>query len=124
MEAFWKRLAVHRVRRDTRGVRLQPADELDQSASDIVCGEFSPTPDQPALSMPALSAAPGVLLAAELVKEHIGGAPSLSSERNHLAASILAGPHTNWSTSRGKRPDCACTDRAYRDFYGRRWAVG
>jgi hypothetical protein len=87
----------------------------------IVCGEFSPAPDQPALSTPTLSAAPGVLLAAELVKERLGGAPSLSRERNHLSASVLGGPHARWSTWRGKRPGCACGDEVYRDFYARRW---
>lgn len=87
----------------------------------IVCGEFSPVPEQPALSTPALSAAPGVLLAAELVKERLGGAPSLSREQNHLSASVLAGPHARWSDWRGKRPGCPCRDEAYRDFYAGRW---
>jgi hypothetical protein len=70
--------------------------------------------------MSALSAAPGVLLAAELVKERVGLAPSLSPERNLLAASILAGPDTHWPTWRGKRIRCACTDEVYGEFYSRR----
>jgi hypothetical protein len=98
-----------------RGVRARVA-------LGIVCGDFAPAPDQPALSMPALSAAPGVLLAAELVKERLGGAPSLSPNRNHLAASILAGPHERWSTWRGKRAGCACSEHEYQHFYRGRWS--
>jgi hypothetical protein len=88
----------------------------------IVCGEFAPAPDQPALSTPALSAAPGVLLAAELVKERLGGASSLGEHGNHLAASILAGPHARWATRRAKRPGCECGDEIYRSYYSNRWA--
>jgi hypothetical protein len=88
----------------------------------IVCGEFAPAPDQPALSTPALSAAPGILLAAELVKERLGGAVSLGAHGNHLAASILAGPHAHWSSWRAKRPGCECGDDIYRAYYASRWA--
>lgn len=94
-----------------------------RTALGIVCGEFSPAPDQPALSAPTLAAAPGVLLAVEFVKHVIGDAPSLGRGGNHLAASILAGPHRRWSSVMSKLPSCSCQDDVYRSFYARKWGL-
>jgi hypothetical protein len=89
----------------------------------VVCGQFSPLPNVPALSMPALSAAPGVVLASELVKARMAApAPSLDRQHNVLAAGILAGPHPRWISHRAKQPTCECTDDIYRRGYAKTWA--
>jgi hypothetical protein len=82
-----------------------------------VCGVLRPTTTAPAVSAPMLSAAPGVLLAAELVRLRLGQAlsPSLTM------ASILAGPHRRWTFARRKMPGCVCTDAPYRDHFVRKW---
>jgi hypothetical protein len=91
-----------------------------RSALGIVCGEFSALPAIPALSMPPLSAAPGVLLAAEIVKDRIGASTALNGRRNVLSAGILRGPHDRWLSHRAKQPGCECGDPTYRTAYTRR----
>ena len=95
-----------------------------RQALGVVCGQFGALPDVPALSMPALSAAPGILLAGQLIKARTApSAPSLTSQRNVLAAGILAGPHARWISHRAKQPGCECTDPLYQDAYRRKWAT-
>lgn len=89
-----------------------------RSALGIVCGEFSALPEVPALSMPPLSAAPGILVAGEIVKDRIGASRPLNDRRNVLSAGILSGPHDRWLTHRAKQPGCECGDPAYRDAHG------
>jgi len=92
-----------------------------RQALGVVCATFAPVPDLPALSMPPLSAAPGVLLAGELVKARIGGHPALNANANVVAASIARGPHDRWVTTRSKQPRCECNDPFYRRAYRRAW---
>lgn len=91
-----------------------------RTALGIVCGEFSPLPEIPALSMPPLSAAPGILLAGEIVKDRIGAANALGHQRNVLSTGILSGQHARWLSHRAKQPGCECGDPAYRGAYRRR----
>lgn len=91
-----------------------------RSALGIVCGEFSALPEVPALSMPPLSAAPGILVAGEIVKDRIGASGPLNDRRNVLSAGILSGSHARWLTHRAKQPGCECGDPAYRDAHTRR----
>lgn len=83
-----------------------------------VCGALHPTATAPAVSAPMLSAAPGVLLAAEYVRLQLGHPthPSVTM------ASILAGPHERWTYVRRKMPDCVCTENLYREHFRRKWA--
>lgn len=94
-----------------------------RQALGVVCGRFSPLPEVPALSMPPLSAAPGVLLAGEIVKSSLGVvlAPPLDGDRNVVSAGILSGPHDRWLSGRVKQPGCECGDDAYREAYRRTW---
>ncbi|MGI8921472.1 MAG: hypothetical protein ACR2HD_07345 [Solirubrobacteraceae bacterium] len=87
----------------------------------VACGHLRPLPDEPAVSAPMLSAAPGVLLAAEVVKRAMGSDKPLSPVANMVATSILTGPHDRWLTARHKRSGCECQDPAYRSFYLSRW---
>jgi hypothetical protein len=87
-----------------------------------VCAQLQPLPDEPAVSAPMLSAAPGVLLAGELAKHSIRGDVPLTSALNSVGANILKGPHPQWLTSIFKRPGCECLDPPYRDHYTRKWA--
>lgn len=93
-----------------------------KEAFGIVCGTFSPLPELPALSMPALSASPGVLLAAELVKSRMGAGVPLDARRGMLATGLFSGPHPRWLSARGKRLGCECTDAIYRQAYRDRWS--
>ena len=71
-----------------------------------------------------LSAAPGVLLAAELVKGRLDPAgQTLGSERNLLATGIL-GPHNRWTSWRAKQPRCECADDVFRAAYSNCWETG
>ena len=90
----------------------------------VACGHLRPLPDEPAVSAPMLSAAPGVLLAAELVKRRMGAEAPLSPRTNMVATSILTGPHERWARCIHKRTDCTCQDPAYRAFYRSRWQDG
>ena len=87
----------------------------------IACGELAPLPDAPAVSAPMLSAAPGVVLGAEIAKWGTTGQLGLRAPENALNTSILSGPHKSWLWRRAKRPACTCTDESYRAFYRRRW---
>jgi hypothetical protein len=107
----------------TEGERERIRGLRARQALGIVCGQFSPLPDVPALSTPVLSAAPGVLLAAELVKNRLGLDTSPGADRNLLAAGILAGPHCRWTSWRAKQPGCECTDEIYRAAYAKRWSA-
>lgn len=92
-----------------------------REALGVVCGRFAPLPMLPALSMPALSAAPGVLLAGELIKSRLAIDATLDEQRGVLTAGLLVGPHARWLSHRGKQPGCECTDDIYRGAYRRRW---
>lgn len=94
-----------------------------REALGVVCGRFKPLPELPALSMPPLSAAPGVLLAGELVKSGLAAGAPLDKKNNTLTAGLLAGPHARWLSARSKQPGCECTEPAYRIAYRRRWQV-
>lgn len=86
-----------------------------------VCATIRVTPAAPAVSAPMLAAAPGVLLAVELIKERLGAPTPLRLGGNSLTASILAGPHARWVATRGKLPGCECTDELYTTHYRRKW---
>jgi hypothetical protein len=73
----------------------------------------------PAVSIPMLSAAAGILLAAELVKSAIPDADSPPGQV--VRTNILTGPHRRWRSQRGKVPDCPCQDELYRDYYRAQW---
>ncbi len=104
-------------REQLRGV---PGSDVARAA----CGRLRPLPDEPAVSAPMLSAAPGVLLAAELVKRRMGAEAPLSPRTNMVATSILTGPHERWGRRIRKRTDCTCQDPAYRAHYRSRWQEG
>jgi hypothetical protein len=87
-----------------------------------VCARLQPLPDEPAVSAPVLSAAPGVLLAGEVVKQAMGFDVPLSPARNVVGANVLKGPHQGWLTTIQKRPGCECLDPSYRQYYTRRWS--
>jgi hypothetical protein len=87
------------------------------------CGHLTPEDQGPAVSAPMISAAAGVLLAAELVKH---SAPTRVALRHGQAAlaNILLGPHARWAAAREKYPGCPCTDPVYRDSYLQKWPTG
>lgn len=84
-----------------------------------VCGTLRPRRDDPALSAPMLSAAPGVLLANDVVRLRTGAVtpPSMTM------TSILTGPHPSWTFVRDKRRGCECTDNIYRMHFSKKWDV-
>jgi len=86
-----------------------------------VCATIRVAPTAPAVSAPMLAAAPGVLLAVELIKERLGAPTPLRTVANTLTASTLAGPHERWVISRDKRPGCECTDELYVTHFRRKW---
>jgi hypothetical protein len=90
----------------------------------VACGHLKPRPDEPAVSAPMLSAAPGVLLAGEIVKDRMDAETPLSPPTNALATSILTGPHDRWLMRRHKRGECECRDPIYVKFYRSRWGEG
>jgi hypothetical protein len=85
-----------------------------------LCGSLALGDDGPAVSAPMISAAAGVLLAAELAKHPMTNRIAL---RNGQAAfaNILIGPHTRWAASRQKRPECSCQDPLYANHYQTTW---
>ncbi len=87
-----------------------------------VCARLQPLPDEPAVSAPMLSAAPGVLLASEAIKRSMGYNVPLSPVGNVLSASVLKGPHRAWLSTIHKRPACECLDTLYRQYYAKKWA--
>jgi hypothetical protein len=102
-------------RAELRGVRAR-------KAIGIVCDSFAPLPELPALSMPPLSAAPGVLLASELVKSRLRSELPLNRDNNMVAAGVLRGPHAKWLSSRQKQDGCECGEPIYQHAYKRLWA--
>jgi hypothetical protein len=73
----------------------------------------------PAVSAPMLSAAAGVLLAAQIAR-HVR--PQSPARPGQVArTSILTGPHSRWLQHREKTPGCHCADPLYRQHYQRRW---
>lgn len=110
--------------------RLAIGDEAKGALTEVrgrdllqaVCGAIQIGPVGPALSAPTLAAAPGVLVAAELVKERLGAAGPLNARWNTLMTSVLSGPHERWVRDRGKRPGCECTDEAYISYYKAKWS--
>jgi hypothetical protein len=72
-----------------------------------------------AVSAPTLSATPGVMLAAEIVKYALGVQTKLETS-NVVHGSVLRGPHARWPMRLEKRQDCVCTDAIYREHYVRR----
>lgn len=74
----------------------------------------------PAVSIPMLSTAAGVLLAAELTKSASGERPSPGRV---VRTNILTGPHRRWYSTRAKSTECFCNDPIYRDYYAERWSV-
>jgi len=103
------------IRASVRGV---PGRQLVEH----VCATIRLAPAAPAVSAPMLAAAPGVLLAVELIKERLGARTPLRLGANTLTASIFGGPHARWIATRGKRPGCECTDDLYTAHYRRKWA--
>jgi hypothetical protein len=86
-----------------------------------VCATIRLDPAAPAVSAPMLAAAPGIILAVELIKERLGALTPLRTSANTLTASTLGGPHERWVLERGKRPLCECTDEFYVGHYRRKW---
>lgn len=83
------------------------------------CATLNPE-DGPAVSIPMLSAAAGILLAVELTKNALGQpfAPGQVVRTN-----ILTGPHQRWRSVRAKSDGCLCHDTAYQHHYCDRWSV-
>jgi hypothetical protein len=102
---------------DANQLRRVPGREVAR----VACGHLRPLPGEPARSAPMLSAAPGILLAAEIVKRQMRAEAPLSTATNMLATSLLSGPYERWALQRHKCSNCTCRDDAYRDFYRRRW---
>lgn len=71
----------------------------------------------PAVSIPMLSAAAGILLATELVKTATLTAPI---EPGYIVrTNILTGPHARWRARREKTHDCPCNDELFKNHYRR-----
>jgi len=110
--------------------KLQPderellADTPGRQLVRRVCADLRVTPTGPAVSAPMLSAAPGVLLAAEAVKHTVGSGLRLSGATNSLMASILRGPHHHWLRARAKQTDCECAESAYIARFRHKWSLG
>jgi hypothetical protein len=83
------------------------------------CDELSLADDGPAVSAPMLSAAAGVLLAAEMAKQGQPDPPAIPG--TVVRTNILTGPHCHWHHQRRKTPSCHCTDAVYRQHYRKRW---
>lgn len=84
------------------------------------CGSLNLQDDGPAVSAPMISAAGGVLLAAELAKHATPDRVALREGQVALA-NILIGPHARWVSTRAKHPECACDDPLYRSHYRDKW---
>lgn len=98
-------------------LKMVPGSQLVEH----VCATIRVAPAAPAVSAPMLSAAPGILLAAELIKERLHAPTSLRADANTLTASVLGAPHARWVSRRAKRPGCECTDDLYIEHYRRKW---
>jgi hypothetical protein len=75
------------------------------------------------VSMPALSALPGILLASELVKElsFPSTRPFMNDSKNHFLTSVLSYPSPDQLDVRKKVPDCGCADEARQKYYKQKW---
>lgn len=114
-DSFLTRLPITEHERDV--LRGTPGKEIVGA----VCGRFRPLPGGPAVSAPMLSAAPGVLLAGELVKQQLGAHTPLHPGANMVGTDILRGPNARWCRQKAKREGCYCSDNTYRNFYRQRW---
>ena len=83
------------------------------------CDDLVIADDGPAVSVPMLSAAAGVLLAVEMAKHSQPGAPGAPG--GIVRTSILTGPHDHWYIQRGKTAVCHCTETVYQQHYRSRW---
>jgi hypothetical protein len=95
-------------------LRMMPARRLVQRFCDALSSV-----EGDAVSAPTLSALPGILLAAEIVKHGVGQHVADPDGYNVIRASVLRGPHKRWRMWREKRPGCICTVDAYRGYYNR-----
>lgn len=102
----------------TAGEREQAATVAGRDLLEHFCGSLR-LEQGPAVSIPMLSAAAGILLAAEMVKTAISDTDTAPGQV--VRTNILTGPHRRWRTHRGKTPDCACQDELYRDYYRAQW---
>ena len=94
-------------------LRNLPARRITQRfCNDLAVAEST------AVSAPTLSALPGLLLAAELVKDKLWSTEL--GEHNLLRGSVLRGPHSRWLLSLQKRSGCICQDSLYQEHYHRR----
>jgi hypothetical protein len=87
---------------------------------EAACAHLTLSPAEPAVSAPMLSAAPGVLLAASIVKGFVS-----RRERGGLdvRTSILTGPHQRWARDLAKRTNCECSDPVYSDHHRQKWSL-
>jgi len=76
-----------------------------------------------AVSLPSLSAMPGILLAGELIKEvsDQNERVYLNSRKNHFLASILSYPQEKQLSAMEKVPGCGCTEEIYQSFFNEKW---
>jgi hypothetical protein len=88
---------------------------------ETVCAKLQPLPDEPAVSAPMLSAAPGVVIAGEIVKRSADVDAPLQPSRNAVGCNILKGPHGRWVMGIEKRHGCECLDPIYRQHYANKW---
>lgn len=103
----------------TTAERASLANVSGRNVVEHLCGTVRATPGGVAVSAPMLSAAPGVMLASELVRLRLGHSrpPSVTM------ASILRGPHDQWTFTRRKVPACVCSDMPYRSHFAEKWGV-
>jgi hypothetical protein len=86
-----------------------------------ICATVQISPAAPAVSAPMIAAAPGVLLATELIKAQLRAVTPLREQANVLTASVFGGPHHQWTSHMGKRAGCECTDPLYVGHFRRKW---
>lgn len=79
--------------------------------------------NEEAVSLPSLSAMPGILLAGELVKEVSTQHERvyLNSRKNHFLASVLSYPQAKQLSAMEKVPECGCTEEVYQSFFNEKW---
>jgi hypothetical protein len=88
---------------------------------ETACARLQPLPEEPAVSAPMLAAAPGILLAGEIVKVRTDHPGALSAEANSVTANILKGPHDRMVSRLQKRAGCECGDPTYRRYFRDKW---
>lgn len=107
----------------------QEVEELSgqplQTIRERLCGWARLVEAEAPVSLPFLSAFPGVLLAGELLKEKwsAGDRPFLNTNRNHVVSSILAYPHERSLMAISKRQGCDCTRAVFQEHYRRKWVA-